>query len=213
MSRYRVISSVALFLLILALGCGDNSTSVSSQRYSELSDSSFAVGDSSVLEVDNFAGSVDVLPGNPGVVRVVAKKWAGDAGDLDQIEVEMIAVQNGVRVTTANPSALSNVSVDLEITVPPDTRPTLINGAGKTSYVGRAEGVSRFALGAGSITLKLPADVNVEVYLSIGAGSIDVDFLVDGQVSEHIVDGIIGTGADGRIEAQVGAGAIIVIRQ
>lgn len=213
MSRYRVIFSSAMFLLIPVLGCGDNPTSVMNQRFSELSDSSFTVGDSSVLEVVNFAGMVDVLPGNPGVVRVAAKKWAGQPGDLDQLEVEMVEEPNGVRVTTANPSALLGVTVDLEITVPPDTRPTLESGAGSTSYRGPAEGESRFAVGAGSIKLELPADVNVEVHLSVGAGSVDVDFPVDGQVSEKVVDGIIGTGADGRIEAQVGAGSITVIRQ
>jgi hypothetical protein len=213
MRRYKAIGYVALFLLILALGCGDDSTSVSSRRYSELADSTFAVGDSSVLAVNNFAGSVTVLPGNPGVVHVAVTKWAGDREDLDQVEVEIIEVQNGVRVTTANPSDLVGVSVDLDITVPSDTRPTLQNGAGSMSYEGQAEGECYFATGAGSITLKLPVDVNVEVYLSVGAGSIQVGFPVDGQVSEHVVNGIIGTGADGRIQAQVGSGSISVIPQ
>jgi hypothetical protein len=205
--------ALALLWLISAPGCGDDSTSVSSQRYSERSDSSFAVGDSSVLEVNNFAGNVDVLPGNPGEVRVVVEKWAGRPGDLGRIEVEMVKLQSGVRIATTNPSDLGNVSVDLEITVPPDTRPMLQDGAGGISYRGRAEGECRFAVAAGSITLELPADVNVEVHLSVGAGTIHVDFPVDGQVSDHVIDGIIGTGADGRIEAQVGAGRIIVIRQ
>lgn len=213
MSRYRIISTATLLLLIIASGCEDNPTSVSSPRYSELSDSSFAVGDSSNLEVVNFAGNMVVLLGNPGVVRIVATKWARQPRDLDQLEVEMVEQQNGVRVTTANPSALLNVWVDLEITVPEDTRPRLESGAGNTRYRGLAEGESRFALGAGSITLELPANVNVRVDLSVGAGSIDVNFPVAGQVREHIVEGIIGTGADGRIEAQVGSGRIIVNRQ
>jgi hypothetical protein len=67
--------------------------------------------------------------------------------------------------------------------------------------------------GAGIITLRLPADVNVEIYLSVAAGTVRVDFPVVGQVNEHVVDGVIGTGADGRIVAQVGSGRIIVIPQ
>jgi hypothetical protein len=125
----------------------------------------------------------------------------------------MVETQNGVRVTTANPSGLDHVSVDLEITVPRDTRPTIQIGAGTVSYEGDAEGESRFATGAGTIHLKLPDDVNVQVRLQVGAGSIRVDFPVKGQVSDNVVNGIIGSGADGRIEAQVGAGAIVVSRQ
>ncbi|MDH3217469.1 MAG: hypothetical protein OEN01_14500 [Candidatus Krumholzibacteria bacterium] len=214
MNLIRAIWSVALLLFISALGCsGDDSISVSSPRYSELSDSSFAVGDSSVLEISNFAGKVDVTSGNPHVVHVVAKKWAGRQGDLDEIEVEMVELQNGVHVGTASPSGLNNVSVDLAVTVPTDLRPNLQAGAGTISYKGRAEGECFFAVSAGSITLRLPADVNVEVYLSVAAGTIRVDFPVTGQIGAHVVDGIIGTGVDGRIVAQVGAGNIIVTSQ
>jgi len=106
-----VCLSVILFILVLE--CSDDSNSVSSQRYSKLSDSSFVVSDSSVLEINNFAVKVDVTPGNPDVVHVVAEKWAGQQADLDKIEVELAELQNGVRVRTTNPLGLNNVSVDL----------------------------------------------------------------------------------------------------
>jgi len=213
MNRHRVILNVALILSMAALGCNDDPVSVSSQTYSELSEGSFTVGDSGVLEVSNTAGKVEVLPGDSGVVHVVATKRAEQEEHLDQIAVEMVQLQNGVSVTTTSPSGLNNVSVDLEITVPSDMRPTLLNGAGGTIYEGRAKGECRFLTGAGSIELKLPADVNAEVSLSVGAGSIRVDFPVNGQVGENLVEGTIGTGADGRIEARVGAGNITVSRQ
>ena len=125
----------------------------------------------------------------------------------------MVGDEDNVRITTANPSSLQQASVDLEITVPPDMRPSVQNGAGSVLYQGPAAGECIFSTGAGSITLKLPADVNVEVYLSVGAGSITVDFPVDGQVSTHVVEGTIGTGADGSVDARVGAGTIAVQRQ
>jgi hypothetical protein len=80
-------------------------------------------------------------------------------------------------------------------------------------YEGRGEGQCRFTMAAGTITLKLPTDLNAEIYLSVGAGSIRMDFPVTGQVGDDLIDGIIGTGADGRIEVRVAAGSIIVMRQ
>lgn len=209
----RAIRVVALLLFVSALGCSDDSTGVSSQKYSERSDSSFAVADSSVLEINNFAGNVTVAPGIPGVIHVVAEKWASRRADLGEIEVEMTELQNGVRVVTSNPSGLTGVSVDVEATAPTDTRPAIQTAAGNIAYEGRAEGECSFATSAGSITLRLPADVNVEVHLSVGAGTIEVGFPVVGQVAAHAVDGTIGTGADGRIVAQVGAGRIVVVSQ
>jgi hypothetical protein len=213
MNLSRVMWTVAILLFVSALGCSEDSTSVSIPKYSELSDSSFAVGDSSVLEINNFAGRVDVMPGAANVVHVEVEKWAGRKQDLDAITVEMVELQNGVRVVTDNPSGLKQLSVDVEVTVPMDTRPTLQLAAGDMVYEGRAEGQCSFSTIAGTITLKLPADVNVEVLLTVAAGAIRVDFPVVGQVDDHMVDGVIGTGADGRIVAQVAAGNIYVIYQ
>jgi hypothetical protein len=209
----RAVRVVALLSFVSALGCSDRTTIVSPQEYSERSDSSFVAADSSVLEINNFAGNVTVTPGNPGVVHVVAEKWAGRRADLDEIAVEMIELQNGVRVATTNPSGLTGVSVDVEATTPADARPSIQTAAGSIVYEGQAEGECSFATAAGKITLKLPADVNVEIYLTAGAGTIRVDFPVVGQVGEKLVDGTIGTGADGRIVAHVGSGEIVVVSQ
>ena len=58
MNLYRVLLSVALLWLVVALGCSDNSTAVSPKRYSARSGSSFVVGASGALETSNFAGKV-----------------------------------------------------------------------------------------------------------------------------------------------------------
>ena len=208
-----MILGVTVLSAFLALGCSDDSTSVSSQRYSARLDSTFAVGDSSVLEISNFAGEVTVTPGNAGLVQVVAEKWAARQGDLNEITVDMVALQNGVHVEADNPSSLKSVSVDLEVTVPADIRPAVQVAAGSIAYEGLGEGECAFSTAAGSITLKLPPNIDAEVYLSAAAGRISIDFPVVGVVTEHLVDGVIGSGADGRIVATVGAGQIIVTSQ
>lgn len=209
--RYAPIIAVLLFAATAA--CSDESTTVSPPRYSQTSDSTVAVGDSSTLEISNFAGLVTVTAGAAGSSHIVVRRWSGTPSNLDEIDVVIEELQNGLHVTTTNPLGLSNVSVDLEAMVPADTRPSIMVGAGQIHYAGSAEGESFFGTGAGNITLRLPASVNVEVSLTAAAGSVRVDFPVVGQVGTHTVEGIIGTGADGRIVAQAGAGEILVTRQ
>ncbi len=213
MNRHIIIFLVLLLLLIPVLGCKDEPTAVPSPRYSETADTSFAVGNSSTLTVDNFVGSVNVHTGATGIMQVKTTKWAKRRGDLGLIEVDIIEVQGGVRIMTENPSGVDDASVDLEITVPPDTQPTLHNGVGSLSYEGRPEGNFHFETGVGSITLNLAADINVEVELMVGVGNIYVAFPVNGLVGRRAVYGTIGTGLDGEIRAHVGVGNIAVNRQ
>ena len=213
MVSYRSVWAIVLVLFVSTTGCSDEGTTSSSKRYSELSDSTFTVGDSSTLGISVFAGGVTVTPGNAGTVQVAIEKWASKQADLDKIEVEMTALQNGVQVEATNPSRLTGVSVDAEVTAPPDARPSIQVAAGSISYEGLAEGQCSFTTAAGNITLILPANVNVEVHLSVAAGVIQLGFPVVGQVSERAVDGVIGSGADGAIIASVGSGQIVVRSQ
>ena len=86
-------------------------------------------------------------------------------------------------------------------------------GAGNIDYQGAPQGDSRFEVGAGNITLVLPADLSMEVELQTGMGNIDVDFPVDGQATGRRVQGAIGGGTQGSIYAQTGAGNIDLIRR
>lgn len=93
-------------------------------------------------------------------------------------------------------------------------RVSLDTGAGNITYQGRPQGDCTFETGAGNITLRLSAEADVEVDLGTGVGIIDVDdFDVVGQVSRGEVKGVIGSGAQGRIEAQTGAGNIDLVRR
>lgn len=213
MDRHVTAFAIILLVLLAALGCEDEPTATSDERYSEIVEESFAVGNSSSLTIQNFVGSVDVRPGESGVIQVRAVKWAERPEDLEEIDVEMSMMQGGVHIMCDNPSELDDVSVDLEVTTPADTRPTVTNGVGSTTYEGRAEGECHFQTGVGSIRLALPADVNVSVQLAVGVGSIEVEFPVVGQVGETVVNGIIGTGLDGEIDAHVGVGSIVLVPQ
>jgi hypothetical protein len=86
-------------------------------------------------------------------------------------------------------------------------------GAGQIIYEGAPAGECRFHTGAGEIVLRLPADLNAEVDLSTGIGSVNVDYRVDGQVSTSQVRGVIGDGSQGSIYAHTGAGSIEVYRR
>ena len=214
MNRMRTFVVLALLALPAVQGCSHGTSRITDNpRYSQSSDSSFVVGAPAVLDISNFAGTTRVMPGNVGTIGVTATRWAGRTDHLSEIEIEMESESDTVRIRTTNPSALSGVSVDLDVTVPAGTRAALGTGAGNLIYEGRPIGASVFTAGAGNITLRLPADVDGEVLLTVGTGEIDVDFPVTGQVGTRRVDGVIGTGLDGSIVAHVGAGNIFVRQQ
>lgn len=89
--------------------------------------------------------------------------------------------------------------------------PALIEtGAGAINYDGLPTGESRLHTGAGSISIALPREVSLQVDLNTGLGRIDTQIDVDGQVSSTRVSGLIGTGADGALTADTGAGSITI---
>jgi hypothetical protein len=195
------------------------------------SEEAFAVGETPSLAIDNFAGNVTVRSGESGLIQVVATKNARRESDLARIEVQMSEQDGGLLIKTNKPSSLNSASVDLEITAPAGTvldantgagdidvrvaagTARLDTGAGSLRYQGMPQGECRFETGAGDITLALPTDLNVRVDLETGTGDIDVDFVVDGEVTRREVQGVIGSGAEGTIYAHTGAGNIDVVRR
>jgi DUF4097 and DUF4098 domain-containing protein YvlB len=84
-------------------------------------------------------------------------------------------------------------------------------GSGSVEYEGSPVGECRFKTGSGSITLRLPADLDARVDLHTGSGSIDVAYPVDGQASRNDVQGVIGSGDGATIVAHTGTGSIQLI--
>ena len=230
MSRYKMMMVALLPAVALSLVACRNEPA---QVHREVEERSFTVGDAPTLRVDNFAGDVTIRGGGAGTIRLVVTRRARHESDLRRISVTMSQEGSGVTVESDKPSGLNNVSVHLEIDVPAATRlavnlgagellidgvvgeTDVHSGAGNIDYQGQPQGDCRFDLGAGNITLRLPADVNVEVDLGTGVGGMEVDFPVS--ISSHLVgstaSGTIGSGAEGTIHASVGAGNINLLRE
>ena len=73
---------------------------------------------------------------------VIEEKFGREV--VEEIEIEMVVTEDSLRVTTTNPMDILQLSVNLEIEVPPDMRQDLGVGAGDLIYEGRAEGENRF---------------------------------------------------------------------
>jgi hypothetical protein len=165
------------------------------------------------VTVHNFVGGITIQPGPDDTIRVTATKWADSEANLDFIEVRIIEDPCNLSILTTNPSQLNDLAVDLDLIVPEDIRVLLYTGVGGIEYEGRGLGTNSFETGVGSIKLWLPAGVNVEVDLGVGVGGINVDFDVQGQVSNQRIVGVIGSGADGDIQGYTGVGSIHLTRQ
>ena len=162
MSRGMFVLGVVLVLSLAA--CGGLK-----QRYSDVVEQSFAVGDAPMLTVDNFAGDVSVHAGEGSAIRVVATKRAAREKDLERIEVRMNERDGAVEVVTDPPSGWKNVSVDLEITVPAGASVDLHTGAGDL-IVRDLQGAVRADNGAGDVDIR---GTSGAVDAHTGAGSID----------------------------------------
>ena len=212
---FPLFAVTALFAVSIILGiasCGSDSLTApggsSNLKYSQVEEESFSVGSSSRVNVENFVGKVTIRNGAAGTIRVVATRRAASEADLERIDVDMTKQSTGVFVKAANPSHLNNVAAELEITVPAEAGLDIDLGVGDIDYQGRPVNGCKFDTGVGSIRLVLPADVSVYVELTTGVGTINLDFTVEGQVTQRTVFGDIGQGYKGEILAHTGVGDI-----
>jgi len=181
--------------------------------YSSQETAKFAVSDSGSVDVDTFVGAIAVRMGAPDTVAVVATRRADRETDLAMLEVAMGVDANVVTIAGTNPANARDVSVDFEISGPSDMKVDARTGVGPVSCTGRPSELWNIDVGVGSVTLAIPADANVTVYLTSGVGTIEVRLPVQGSVSSSDVVGTIGTGADGVIIARCGVGSITLAAQ
>ena len=128
----------------------------------------FQVGESPYLEIRNFAGTIDIRPGEENVIHVVAAKGASGTSALDRISISMGEQGDRVVVRTKKSSNLGTAHVNLEITAPPGTEVDADTGAG-TIKLRDMTGTIRANSGAGTIEVRGAAG---PVRLVTGAGSI-----------------------------------------
>jgi len=131
--------------------------------------------------------------------------------------IDVRGIENDVKVFTgAGTVSLRDVVGDIEAHTGAGLmevrrtrgRAEIDTGAGQIEFQGELQGDCRFTTGAGEIRLELPADLNMEVDLSSGLGSVDVGYPVVGQTSTRSAKGTIGTGSEGSIYAFTGVGSI-----
>ena len=137
-------------------------------RSREQVEETFQVGKSPYLEIRNFAGTINIRPGEENVIHVVATKKASGTRSLDRISISMGEQGDRVVVRTRRSNNLSNAYVELDITAPPGTEVDADTGAG-TMKLRDMTGTIRANSGAGTIEL---TGATGPVRLSTGAGSI-----------------------------------------
>ena len=132
------------------------------------------------LDVRTGSGSAQVRNGSPGTVTVqgrISASWACWSGSSSHDRVKEVAMSppieqsgNEVRVGAWR-TALDCMSINFDITVPPDTRVTARSGSGRLSIAG-IHGPVDASVGSGSLRLERIAS---DVRASAGSGRIEVN--------------------------------------
>jgi len=145
-------------------------------------------------DLDNTTVKLEIAA--PAGTRLVIRSGAGTV-DVRGLQASL-DVQNGAG-TVAIRDAAGTVAVN--------------SGAGTIEYQGRPVGDCRFWSGAGTITLRVPRDLNMEVDLSTSLGTVHSDFGVSGQASMRSIRGAVGSGDDASITARSEVGTVTLNRQ
>jgi len=139
-------------------------------RVEERIEQAFAVGEASAIQVDSFAGNVRVEAGGEGEVWVTVTKRAGNRSQMDQISLDIVGTEDGVRIDAAPPGHTAGFrAVDIELVVPSDVSLWLETGGGNVVVQGVVGEIEAHA-GAGNIDV---ADAAGPVNLDTGAGEVD----------------------------------------
>jgi DUF4097 and DUF4098 domain-containing protein YvlB len=168
------------------------------------------------LEVNTHSGDVIVRSGSAGTVTVVGRihvgdqwsRWFGDGrqGDVKQIENDPPVHQSGntVRVDYVN---YHNISVDYEITAPPDTQVRSRTGSGNQTLEG-LHGTIDLQSGSGDVQL---TRMQGEFHVETGSGNVHArDIAGPLRARAGSGDFDIEENGPGDIEAHTGSGNITV---
>jgi len=188
------------------------------------------------LEVLSGSGNINVHPGSTGSVYVSAKihansgSWLFGNGNVEErirrIEQNPPIVQNGNTITIGkidDRDLTRNISIDYEVTVPPQTRSTTRSGSGDLTVNG-LQMPATAKTGSGNITIDhISAEVRASsgsgdlkinsikglLYCDTGSGNIRADD-IGGDVSANTGSGNveIRQNAGGSVKAETGSGNI-----
>jgi hypothetical protein len=168
---------------------------------------SFAVGVAPKLDVDLYAGSVHIQPGEPGTIQVVATKKVVLGSDLHRIKVKFDQEDGGLRIHVVQPKPqflVNNASVDLLITAPPRSQVEVDTDFGDVEVSGLQTQVE-VNTRAGSVNIR---DIVGSIEASSDFGTIDVRGIVGPVRLENSAGNIVYEGTpqgECRLESWLGA--------
>lgn len=182
------------------------------------------VGESPVVEIDSFAGSVAVVTGAAGIVHVHAERHALSERDLEAIAVTAVEKDGRIRVAATKTVGRPLRSwVRMTVTVPPGTD-TRIDTKGGSINVDGTEAPVRARTAGGSVRVirtRGNADVQTAggsirvddhegvVLARTAGGSIRLEGRLSPDVDAETVGGSITVnGVDGRVRAVTKGGSI-----
>lgn len=194
------VGLVVAILALMLVAC----ESVSAQKYKKIEEESWVAGDAPTLTVENFGGNITVQVGINETFEAVVTRRAAREEDLDRIEVDIDERDGGLHIKTDKPSRINNVSVDLEITAPADSRVDLSTGGGNVTVSGLV-GSIKVHTGGGNIKVY---DASGDVEANTGGGNIKISG-VSGEVDVHTGGGNIQVqDASGLVRLDTGGGNI-----
>jgi DUF4097 and DUF4098 domain-containing protein YvlB len=189
------------------------------------------------LEVSSGSGNINVHQGGEGSVSVTAKihsnngtSWLFGSGNIEErirkIEQNPPIVQQGntIRIGRIEDRELArNISIDYDVTVPPQTRLTSHTGSGDLTISGLQQAMTA-KTGSGNVTVdRISAETRVSsgsgdlkinsvkgiLYADTGSGNIHADDIA-GDVFANTGSGDIEVrqSAGGSVKAQTGSGNI-----
>jgi DUF4097 and DUF4098 domain-containing protein YvlB len=210
-----------VFLAVFLTGC--SATLASPGRARDTISEEFAVGEAPTLEVENFAGNIEIHAGGNETIRVVATRRADRSTDLEQIGVDMDGTSNDVVIKTERPARLSGVAVDLNVTVPPYTEVRAHTGGGNVE-LNNVSGPVEVRSGGGNLTVAgTSGEVDVEtgggevivrttqgpVRVHTGGGNVEIDGATE-SVTVETGGGDVEVRASGDVSVRTGGGNITI---
>jgi DUF4097 and DUF4098 domain-containing protein YvlB len=161
------------------------------------------------LEIYTRSGDVDVRTGAAGTIAITGKIWVNDhwwdsgahRGDVSEVEKNPPIQQNGSTIRIDYPNS-HDISINFEITVPPDTTVRTHTGSGDQ----RIEGLKTTAeLESGSGDMRL-RDLTGGVRLHTGSGDIEAQGMA-GSFTAEAGSGDIQFDQSGNGDVQVHTGS------
>lgn len=208
----RRATSLAAAALVLALAVGALPLHAAATGHFERT---LQVSGPVDLEVGSGSGSITVRTGNSGTVSVSANIRASSSwlfGGNEEAKVREIEKNPPIEQTgniihigrIADSELIRHISIDYEVTVPPQTKLNAHTGSGGISVNGIQLPVTA-KTGSGNITVE---NIGAEARINSGSGGLNIHGVKGSLHAETGSGSIRGEGVAGEITATTGSGSV-----